>query len=728
MDEVASVTAHCGTQPLSLEVDRLEVDEAIGELTRIRVNGTTADEVDVQPLVGSEWSFVARSRNGLERTWWGSVRTAEAMAHRPNENGLSMSLVPRHGRLALGAASQVFTDISAIDAIEQILEAAGLLEQWATHVDVPPSARSHIHQYRESDLEFIFRLLREEGLAWIFDHDAAGVRLCAFDSVRGLSNAEQPPFVVTYRPEGLGDLRTVHTLSEHQRVTTSAVSVWDHRDDGEVLSSASQADADRTWRLHPSCDAGARTDALRRVQRQAQGLLRQRRSLSCSTDAFELSPVRSTTILSHPRPQLGEAFVVESVAHRLVRETSGVFSYRNTAELFSSAFAIAPRPFPPPAFGGLTVGHVRTEGTNDRDSDRLGRVHVEYVWDRDARTRERPSAPLRVTQPMFSRPLLLPRRQFQVLLVRAHGHLSRFEVAGQMFSASDRPPYSLPEARAAGGWQSDTFSEGPRANEIRWDDSARAEELMFYASRDALTRVLGERIERVAGDDISSVGLGAHRSIQGSLQRSVEADQVTSVRRDLQWQLHRSLTARVDAQLDSSTNSSVFDVKGNLVETTAQSWQRTVGRLDVLAVLGPRQQYVLGNVSQRWEGGRLARFGGNHTVRAGGELNHQVGALDRAESQTYSATSGADHVLQVQSLDATVSEGMLQQAQDSLRIVGGAGVEWAAGTIQLVAEDELVLSSSSIEIALTASGRITIRAPTIQLVNAASFQGQVEVN
>ncbi|MGC0155877.1 contractile injection system protein, VgrG/Pvc8 family, partial [Chromobacterium vaccinii] len=55
------------------------------------------------------------------------------------------------------------------------------------------SPRSYCLQYRESDYDFIVRLLHEEGYAWRFEHidgDSPQVKLVVFDDVYSLPPAE----------------------------------------------------------------------------------------------------------------------------------------------------------------------------------------------------------------------------------------------------------------------------------------------------------------------------------------------------------------------------------------------------------------------------------------------------------------------------------------------------------------------------------------------------------
>jgi type VI secretion system secreted protein VgrG len=118
---------------------------------------------------------------GATRTTFSGDITQVAMLD--NEGGLAryrVRLTPSRWRLTQVRNSRVWQDKSVTDIVDDLLGAYKPLTQWrwsggtdAFIADMPP--RSYCCQYRETDYEFVQRLLTEEGLAWRIEK---GIGIC----------------------------------------------------------------------------------------------------------------------------------------------------------------------------------------------------------------------------------------------------------------------------------------------------------------------------------------------------------------------------------------------------------------------------------------------------------------------------------------------------------------------------------------------------------------------
>ncbi|MEO7577788.1 MAG: type VI secretion system Vgr family protein, partial [Massilia sp.] len=88
-------------------------------------------------------------------------------------------IAPWMWRLGQVRNSRVWQDKSVIEIVDAVFAAYSPLARWRWSEETAPFmagalARSYCCQYRESDLDFVRRLLTEEGLAWRFEQDAEG--------------------------------------------------------------------------------------------------------------------------------------------------------------------------------------------------------------------------------------------------------------------------------------------------------------------------------------------------------------------------------------------------------------------------------------------------------------------------------------------------------------------------------------------------------------------------
>ncbi|WP_371860196.1 type VI secretion system Vgr family protein [Pseudoduganella plicata] len=123
--------------------------------------------------------------DGTRTTFSGDITQVAMLG---SEGGLAryrVRLTPWLWRLTQVRNSRVWQDKSVIDIVDDVLGAYQPLAQWrwsgetdAFLADVPP--RSYCCQYRETDYEFVGRLLTEEGLAWRVEETDDGHGLVLF--------------------------------------------------------------------------------------------------------------------------------------------------------------------------------------------------------------------------------------------------------------------------------------------------------------------------------------------------------------------------------------------------------------------------------------------------------------------------------------------------------------------------------------------------------------------
>ncbi|MFT4256748.1 MAG: phage late control D family protein, partial [Pseudoxanthomonas sp.] len=139
-------------------------------------------------LLGTAVTLKTRLADGEFSRRSGIVREAACLG---GDGGLAryrLCLVPWTWWLTQGRHSRVFQDKSVIEIVEAVFAGYAPLAQWQLSDEVGPFVaeahpRSYCVQYRESDFDFVSRLLAEEGLGWRWEEDEsapAGHRLVIF--------------------------------------------------------------------------------------------------------------------------------------------------------------------------------------------------------------------------------------------------------------------------------------------------------------------------------------------------------------------------------------------------------------------------------------------------------------------------------------------------------------------------------------------------------------------
>ena len=276
----------------SLIVELFNGREALSESFRFEIDCVSTNaHFDLKPLIGEEITLRLLQADGSKRSWHGYVTQAMQLGADGGLARYRLIMEPFLAFLAQRRDCYLFQDKTVIDIIGQILtdypEA-----HWSNQVTQPLRTYSVATQYRETDFEFIRRLLAEEGLSFRFEHDQSASagdapkevplggeasharhQLIVFDREAELPDGAQPA-VRFHRNNATEDSDTLQQWHETRTVLPNAVSLagWDYKtliatgaqsntalDNGE-LPRLEIHDASRPYRFEDSAAAQLRTD------------------------------------------------------------------------------------------------------------------------------------------------------------------------------------------------------------------------------------------------------------------------------------------------------------------------------------------------------------------------------------------------------------------------------------------------------------------------------------
>ncbi len=141
--------------------------------------------IDPAALLGCQGTLAISLADGSRTTFSGDVTAAAMLGSDGGLTRYRLRLTPWLWRLTQVRNSRVWQDRSVMEIVDDVLASYQPLAQWRWSVevdnflaDVPP--RSYCCQYRESDHDFIQRLLTEEGLSWRVEELEQGHGLVLF--------------------------------------------------------------------------------------------------------------------------------------------------------------------------------------------------------------------------------------------------------------------------------------------------------------------------------------------------------------------------------------------------------------------------------------------------------------------------------------------------------------------------------------------------------------------
>ena len=462
-----------------------------------------------------------------------------------------IELVPRLAYLAHRTNSRIFQGLSVPEILAHLLQEHGILDgdyRFALGpTRYPP--RAYCVQYGESDLAFLTRLCEEEGLHFHHQHRRDGHVLVFGDDATAFPRLG----ATRYRPgSGLvADEPVISRLAVGLRIRSSASLLRDHDPLHPQLHLQSSVGIAAQPRLEDYGFPGHFTDRAvgqrlntRRLERlrgdvhQAQG----------ASDQPSLASGHFLPLEQHPRADWNQLWLLTDVRHQgrqpqvleesLPQASAEDFyqGYRNTfvARPWTLPFRL-PLRHPRPRLLGAQTAVVTGPTGEEIHCDALGRVKVQFHWDRQGQADERTSCWLRVASGWAGAgygALSVPRIGMEVLVGFLEGDPDQPLVIGCLHHAEHRPPLELPRDRTRSTFKSLSSPGGNGYNELRLEDRQGMEEIHLHAQRDwnehighdHRSEIGHERHQRIRGNSYSTFHAEDHRITHGERRTEVRAD------------------------------------------------------------------------------------------------------------------------------------------------------------------------------------------------------------
>ena len=502
--------------------------------------------IDVAAVMGKSATVGMRLADGTDRFFNGIISRIALTGAEGRFTTYRAELVPWLWLLTRRSDCRAFQNLPVPAIVEKVFKDAGFLD-FANRVQKVYPPREYTVQYRETDFNFVSRILEQAGIFYFFQHENGKHTLVLADTptehppcvglaparFRALSPTDYEADVISgwavaheirparyslgaYNFEAPNANLLVNVDSVHATPATAKYEIYDFpgdyqkRDDGEKLVSL-------------------------RIEEQETQTITIHGSSTCRTLAaghrFDLS--------EHPSSVQNQAYVVTSVAHSasepsyLSKKDSGAGRYRNTfTAVPASAPFRPPRTTPRPVIHGVQTAVVVGPKGEELFVDKYGRVKVQFHWDRAGNYDENSSGWIRVSQNWAGKrwgAMFLPRIGQEVIVEFLEGDPDFPLITGRVYNADQNTPYTLPDEQTKTALKSSSTKGGGGFNELRFDDKKGAEQLFIHGQRDLDFVIERESRELVGVDRHLIVTKGRFEQVGGEQHLKVNADFVEQV-------------------------------------------------------------------------------------------------------------------------------------------------------------------------------------------------------
>lgn len=175
-----------GDDDPGLLVEAFAADDAVQVAGMRDVIALSTDaHIALDALLGRQATLEVSLSDGTRSRFNGDVIQAALLGSEGGFARYRLRLAPWMWRLTQVRSSRVWQDRSVIEIVDEVFGAYGSIAQWRWSEEAPAfmstvAPRSYCCQYRESDHDFVQRLLAEEGLGWRVEQVEDGHRVVLF--------------------------------------------------------------------------------------------------------------------------------------------------------------------------------------------------------------------------------------------------------------------------------------------------------------------------------------------------------------------------------------------------------------------------------------------------------------------------------------------------------------------------------------------------------------------
>ncbi|EDY19667.1 type VI secretion system Vgr family protein [Chthoniobacter flavus Ellin428] len=639
-----------------LVLNRVVISEQLSQPFRIEADLLSEKkDVKFEDIIGQSVTITIATHGDVPRYYNGIVSRFTQMGMESRFEAYRMEVVPKLWVLSRTYQCRIFQNLSVPDILRKVLKDVEV--EWSTTGSYDP--RDYCVQYRETDLNFVSRLMEEEGMHYFFKFSDGQHKMVIADNAGAHEVLLGHYSTIDYRPytgRPTGD-EFIYDWAEDKVLLPATYTHTDYDFEmpkKNLLTRSQQtrqhAEGDGEWYdfpgLHTSTGLGDR-----RARVRCEEMLARYDMAKGKADARGLQVGFAFTLADHPRKDQDVKHLVTSAVHTIQLDAlesgdtdRGTPYHCSFATIPASVTyrpqRIAPKPFVQGPQTAIVVGPAGEEIYTDK----YGRVKVQFHWDRDGKFDQNSSCWIRVSQIWAGKSwggMTIPRIGQEVVVDFLEGDPDQPLVVGRVYNGESMPPWGLPGQKVVSGVKTNSTPGGGGYNEFSMDDTKGTEKITTHAQKDMNTTVendktltvLHDRTSTIANNDTEKVGV------------------------------NQSITIGEAQTITIGTEQS---------EKIGAARSTTIGAEDTLSVGAARSTEIGAEDS--------LTVGAAHTVEAGAEIGITAGAA-------VEVTAGAEMAL-------TAGAALEVTAGAEMAITAGAAIEITAGMA--------VTITSAVSIAITA--------------------------
>ena len=711
-----------------LLLQQLRVNEEIGRMFTINTEVLSEENISFEALLGENVTIRVNLPAGV-RFFNGYVSNLTQAVDEGHYARYRITIKPWLWFLTRTNDCKIFQFLTVPDIIKEVCASVGF-------TDIEDKLTSgyrtweYCVQYRESDFNFISRLMEQEGIYYYFIHEAGKHMMVLAD---GLGSHEPIPGyeeLEYYPPDGtvVRDDKRVNNWSVTKNIQSGAMVLDDYDFERpkadlivDTLEIKGHSQAEHEVFDYPgeyietgdgSHYARTRIEQLHSQYEQAQG----------SGIAKGLNSGGLFTLAKYPREDQNKEYLVVSATHVVKMDDfeasdGGGVSYSNEFTVIDSgipfrASSLTPKPLVQGPQTAVVVGPPGEEiYTNE-----FGQVKLQFHWDRYGEFNENSSCWVRVSQLWAGKTwggIHLPRIEQEVIVEFLEGDPDRPIVTGRVYNGDQTVPYALPANKTQSGIKSRSSMKGTGANfnEIRFEDKKDEEQVYIHAEldqdnvveHDETTFVGNDRTEDVIRDEKITIGRDRTELVKHDEKITIinNRTEKVGVNEDITIGNNRTEKVGVNETIVIGSNRAVT-IGSNKTETIALTKTETIGVAKALSIGAGYQVSVGAAMNETVLGLKSQQVGLKKDTTVGGDVGEDY-------KSNHTQTVSDDQTVKVgKNQDVTVGASSTENVEAKKFISAGQQFELVVGASSLILNSDGSIILKGIDIKIEGSTHVQI--------------------
>lgn len=576
-------------------------------------------------------------------------------------------------------------------------------------------------QYRESDANFVMRLLEQEGIWFWFEHQAGAHTLVMSDDI-GLASPAPSCSFLPYHDAGQSSPN--QDFIDHWQavgsVTSGDYSARDYcfQEASALLDTQQQKAAAHPFAQQQVFDYPGGYQQTGDGQAYAQVRMEELHSphQRCSGHATArgVAPGRLLSLQGHPQTQHNQEYFILSCDYDFQANnyeadaSTGDFAMNIAVTALPSGQPFRPaRVTPKPISQGPDTAVVTGPAGKEIHTDEFGRVTVKFQWDRHGPSDQNSSCWIRAAHPWAGSGfggVHVPRIGQEVLVDYLNGDPDRPIITSRVYNNLQPHPWGLPANATQSGFLTRSTPGGTadHANAFRFEDKIGEEQIWLHAQRNQDIEVEHDESHWVGNDRSKTIDRDETVQIKRHRTETVDGNETITVHENRQERVDHNETISIgDDRSEDVGKNETITIGQNQTLSIGKNRDKTIAKNETIDIGSHKKETIKKTSMQNVGLARMDNVGAAYSLNVGAAMNTIVGL---------SNTEQVGHTKNIQ-----VGKNTTLNTGENLVLEAGKSITLKVGKSQLVMDSDGKITLQGSDITFTASGPLQITGKDIDL-------------